>query len=736
MEPARHLLEYWAVLRQRRWAVYLAVAIAGTTAFVGSFLRTPEYRATATLQIQRQSPEILTFRDMASIDHSFAAYQDFYQTQYKLLASEAVARRAAERLSLASHPLWAGMEGGGLRAWIRALLPSTPPSRTLDPLEAATEGIRGALEVAPVRNSHLVGLSWVSSDPVLAADVANAVADAYIAFNIESSFEASDQASEFLVDQVATLRGEIAAIEARLQEYGEAKRIVSADDASNITMRSLAEIASRRTEARTALARAEAAWRSLLTTPDEAVGEVLGSDLIARLKQERAQIETRVGEMERLFKDDWPELQTERAKLAQANERLAIEAGAIARGARLAAEAEYRRARDEVAALDALLAAQERNAQTLRRDAVEFVNLQTEAKNKRATLEALITRQNEMSLSSRLKDLDVTSTNVRIVDRAKPPLAPFRPDRTLNTLLGLVLGLGLGVAIAFFLDYLDNTIGSPSEAEKATGLPLLASIPRHGEEPKPLGRARRRPVPAASVDLVSRDDPRAAATEAYRELRTALLLSGVGGPPRRISLSSALAEEGKSTTATNLATVLAQLGRKVLLVDADLRRPRLHRAFGVEGARGLSTYLSGMEDDPLVLVERTSVEGLALLASGPIPPNPAELLDSERFASFGARLLEAGFDHVLFDSPPVLSVADPVLVGKAVDAVLLVVRAHRTPKDAVRAAVEKLVQAKIRPVGTVLNGLDFDAHGYRAYHAYGAHDGHGAGTGARTAAAG
>lgn len=719
MDQPRHLLEYWSVLRQRRWVVYLSVALVGLTALIGSFLVTPEYRASASLQIQRKNPDILTFRDMSSFDHSFAAYQDFYQTQYKLLASEAVARRAAERLELASHPAIASSSRPSLRGFLRGLLPTTPPTRSLDPVEAASQRILGSLEVSPVRNSHLVSVSWVSTDPALAADVANAVADAYIGFNIESSFNASDQAAEFLVGQIGTLRREIAAIESKLQEYGEAKRIVSVDDASNITLRSLAEVASRRTEAQTALAKAEASWKALQATPDEAVPEVQRSDLIARLKQEYALYEAQAREMAEQFKDEWPELQTLRSKLEQAQQRLLLETEQIARSARMSAEAEYRRARAEVENLEALLSGQERAAQSLRKDAVEFVNLQTEVKKKRETLDALITRQNEMALSSRLKDLDATSTNVRIVDRAKPPLAPFRPNRGLSTMLGLVLGAGLGIAMAFFLDYLDNTLGSAGEVERATGFPVLATVPRHGEDAPGLTRIRRRPVPAIGVDMVARDDPRSPATEAYRELRTALLLSGAGRPPGRIMVSSAMPEEGKSATALNLAVVLAQLGRKVLLVDGDLRRPRLHRALGLDNSSGLSNYLSGMADDCAALIQQTSVPGLGLIASGPIPPNPAELLNSARFTGLGDALASGGWDHIVFDSPPVLSVSDPVLIGTTVDAVVLVVRAHRTPRESVRAASEKFAQAKVRPVGAVLNGLDMEAHGYRGYRYYG-----------------
>jgi capsular exopolysaccharide synthesis family protein len=254
-------------------------------------------------------------------------------------------------------------------------------------------------------------------------------------------------------------------------------------------------------------------------------------------------------------------------------------------------------------------------------------------------------------------------------------------------------------------------------------LPVLAAIPRHGAAPPSRVVAMRRGaaavLPSGPVDLVVHRDRRAPVSEAYRELRTAILLSNAGRPPRRIVVTSALPEEGKSATAINLAAVLAQLGRRVAIVDTDLRRPRLHHAFSLDNARGMSTYLSGLEDDPAGLVRPTGIEHLDLVTSGPIPPNPSELLNGDRFASFAQALLDAGWEHVIFDSPPVLSVADPVILGHAADWVVLVARAHRTPRESLRAAVERFSQAGVRPFGVVLNDVDEPAHGYRNYRYYG-----------------
>jgi capsular exopolysaccharide synthesis family protein len=718
----KHLLDYWAVLRRRRWVVFLAVATVTLVTLVGSFLVTPLYRAGATLQIERENPDILTFRELASVDYSWSAYGDFYQTQYRILASDAVARRVVERFDLTSHPQFAvGTSSPGLYARLRSLVPGSGATVESDPVQVAAQTLLGGLEIRPVRNSHLVEVAWVSPDPELSAKIANGVVDAYIQFNLENTYKTSDQATEFLVNQIGTLKKEIAANELLLQDYGEAKGIVSIDDSSNITLRALSDVAQKRTEARALLAQREAAYKAVASSPPDALPEVLHSELIARLKQEYAGYEALYSEKSRTFKDDWPEMQTLRSKLDQARQRMDLEVNSIARQVVLSAEAEYRRALAEVRNLDALVSQQETAAQRLKRDAVEFANLQSEVQKKRETLNALLGRQNQMALSTRLKDLDATSSNIRVVDPARRPAAPFRPNKRLNLLLGLIAGLGIGVGMAFFLDYLDNTIAAPGDVERVAKLPTLAVVPRHGATAARPGRRQIREVAAAaeSVDLVSHHDRRAAASEAYRELRTALLLSSAGRPPRRIMVTSALPEEGKSATAINLAVVLAQMGKRVLLVDADLRRPRLHRVFRVENGRGLSTYLSGLEDAPRSLVAATPVEGLDVLPSGPVPPNPSELLNSQLFSDLSARFLEGRYDHVVFDSPPVLSVADPVILASCVEATLLVVRAGRTPRESLRHAVAKLAQGGIRLVGVIVNDLD-PGHGrYDAYRYYG-----------------
>ena len=716
---ALNLLDYWVVLKRRRGVIYLCLASVVLATLIGSFLITPLYRSTVTAQIERQNPDVLKVRELASPDYSWAAYADFYQTEYKILSSDAVARKTVERMGLVSHPLFAvGSSNPSLYSRVRALFPGTIPRMPVDPVEFAASRVRAGLEISPVRNSHLVMVSWVSPDPNLAAEIANNVVDSYIGFSLEAGYTTSDQASEFLVDQVGSLKLEIAALEGKLQGYGESKRIVSADDEGNITIKALSDIAAKRTQARTVLAAKEAAYRAAQTTPAASLPEVQRSELISRLKQEYAAYEAEYSEKSRLFKDEWPGMQQLRSKMEQAKTRLEVEIEEIGSNVRRAAESEYRQANLEVRGLTALLDDQQGAAQTLKRDAVEFKNLQSEVQKRRETLNALMTRQNEMSLTTRLKDLNQASSNIRVVDQARPSAVPFRPNKKLNLALGLLVGLGLGVAAALFLDSIDNTIASPAEIDRLIKLPVLAVVPHHGGANRVAAR-RREPALAETLDLLAHRDRSASASEAYRELRTAILLSNPGHPPRQIMVTSALPEDGKSSTAMNLAVVLAQLGRRVLLVDADLRRPRLHRVFGADAARGLSGFLSGLEPDPLSLAQKTAIEGLDVLVSGPIPPDPSELLDSPTFASMGPAFLAAGYDHIVYDSPPVLAVADPVIISSVVEATIVVARAGRTPRESLQRAVAKFAQAGTRPIGVVLNDLESGRHGYGAYGYYG-----------------
>jgi capsular exopolysaccharide synthesis family protein len=716
-----HVRELWNVLVHRRWVVVLGLTAATLVALTWSFLATPAYRARTVLIIERQEPDILTFRDLARADFAVAAHGQYYQTQYRVIASPAVARLAVEQLGLVHHPSFdRGADGGP--GWLRRLLALVPQKGrrgSVSPEDAATSAILAGLEVAPVRNSQLVEIAWVGPDPEVASNVVNAVADAYIHFNLESRYTTTDQARNFLLTQTETLKTEIEQIERELQRYGQDKRIVSIDESNNVTLQALSDVSARWIEARAELARAEAAWDSARTRDAATVAEIDQSELITRLRQEHATYEAEYTEKRQRFGDAWPAVATLRSRLAQARARLDAEIERIAVQVRASAENDWQRARREVDNLEALRDDSERAAQRLKADAVEYVTLQSEVDKKRETLDALIRRQNEMALSTRLKDLDTTTSNVRVLERSTPPVVPFRPNLRANLLLGVFGGLLLGIGLAFALDQIDNSVASRSELERVTAMPVMAVVPRYRGASPARTRSTRAARRTGPFDFVAHDDRRSVVTEAYRDLRTAILLSSAGHPPRRIMVTSALPEEGKTATATNLAIVLAQLERRVLLVDTDLRLPRIHDAFGVPNAHGISTYLSGLERDPGRLVVSTRIANLDLLPAGPVPPNPLELLNSEIFANLAGMLERLGYDHVVFDSPPAVSVSDPVLIATVADVCLLIVRSGRASRPSVKLAAERLRAVEGPSFGTVLNDVDPKAPGSMPARYYG-----------------
>lgn len=343
-----HLLDYWRVVVRRRWVIYATVAIAGLTALIASFLATPLYQSTAVLQIERQSPDILSFRDLARTDYSFAAYENFYRTQYKIIASSTVAKDAVDRLGLSDDPGFTGAlsEPGVVaraKGWVRSLIPSKGITTPMTPEDVATAKILGGLQVIPVRDSNLVRIAYTADDPVLAADVANAVTNAYIRYSIQSQSSTSTEAGEFLFDQINQLRKEIAALEDDLRSYGEAKRIISIDDSNNITFRALQDISEARTRIQSKLAEAEARYEAVKNAPADGLPEVLESSLISRLRQEYAALETELAQKTARFKPGWPDLQNLESKLRQSKVRLELETEQLVEQVRSAAYTEYER---------------------------------------------------------------------------------------------------------------------------------------------------------------------------------------------------------------------------------------------------------------------------------------------------------------------------------------------------------------------------------------------------------
>ncbi len=704
-----HLLDYWQVIVKRRWAIYSALLLVTGLVTLGSFLVRPQYTATAQLQIEKYSPNVLPFQDVMA---SYADFRDdFYETQSRVIASRSVARSVARRLELLRHPLYAPFVDKARAAGY------TPEELEL----LVTDMVQAGMQVRLIRNSRLVSVSYVSPEAELSARVANAIAEAYMEFNAATAYNTTEQATQSMLRQIDTLRDEISSRERKLQEYARAQDIIPLDDSQDITTQQLTDLNVAYTRAQTDRIQKEARYAALRETPAESQPELMSNDLLQTLIAKHAELERQHAQMAERFKPDWPAMARLKTELEKTRTRLDDEKADLYARLLGAAREQYEGALGEERALAVALDLQKKHAQEAGLRSIEYNNLKSEVENRRKTLEALVKRQAETGATAGMMDQPLS--NIRIVDRAEVPRFPSSPRRLLNFLLSVVAGLGLGIGLAFFFDYMDNSVSTSEEVCRAAGMACIGVIPAHDEPARSLRVVRGKAAPAddsrPEIDLATLRDTRSVVSEAFRELRTALMVSSPGRPPRLLLVTSSQPREGKTSTALNLAITLSQLGRRILVVDADLRRPRLHKALGLSGSSGLSNLLSG-GGDLAAMVQATGASGVSILPSGPAPPNPAELLDSAEFAELTRHLAsESGYDHVIFDSPPILGVADAAIMAGRMDGVILVVQAGSTPRESVRRAAEKLRLVGSRVLGALLNRADRFGEGYyRSYHAY------------------
>lgn len=704
-----HLLDYWRVLVKRRWVLLTSLTVLVSTVTLGSFLQEPKYTASARLQIELHAPNVLPFQELVT---SVADYRkDFYETQYTLIQSRRVARDTVRSLRLDRYPEF-------------QLEVEADPARGLtakDVAESAqVEMLLGRLAVSPVRNSRLVDISFTSRDPVLAAQVANRITETFIAFNSEASYNTSERATASLGHQIANLQEEIDAKEEELQAYARKHGIIPLSEKQNTTLKNLNDLNSSSTKAQANRIEKEARYMALRESDPGNLEEVIENKLIQDLTAKMADLERQAANLSEKYKPEWPEMARLNRELEETRRRLEDERQALYGQVVGAARGAYEAARKEEDYFATALAKVKKEYQELNVKEIRYNNLRAEVANRRLTLEALVKRESETSSSIGMNDL--AAGNVRIVDPAEVPISPSSPRIFLNLLLSLFTGLGLGVGMAFFLEYLDKSVKDPDEFQEAAGVPCIGLIPVMHPAAGRLRQVqarRRNGNHLPPVELISHEDIQSKVSEAFREIRTSLLVSRAGGPPRLILITSSQPGEGKTVVALNLAITLAQIGRRVLLVDADLRKPRIHKLLRIDAGEGLTHYLSGagpFRPQPVA----TRVPGLEVIPSGPLPPNPADLLDSERFLQVLREFEAIGFDHILFDSPPLLAVADPSILAGRVNAVVLVVGAGTTSRDTVSHAMQRLEQVKAPVVGGILNRIDFSQQNYYGhnYHQY------------------
>jgi succinoglycan biosynthesis transport protein ExoP len=714
-----NLLEILQVLIKRKWVIIACVGAAVFFAGVVVFKVTPKYKAASTMMIEEEASRILSIEDEFGFRRSMADIR-FFNTQLKLLQSKSLVERVARKLDLLNHPLFAGNTKN-----------RNKDAEIVNPYHRLTKSLQESLNVSPVRETRLIEVSYTSSDPVFAALLVNTLSQEFVDFYIEKRYETTQQASKFLGEQISSLGESLSTKEAELQEYSQAKNLYFLSEKESAAVSKFSDINQAYTEAQIDRINAESNYRELKNLQIDSLPQFIDNTVLQDLRTEYVRLKNEYEEKSKFFKPDYPDMLKLRAKLDSMKSELESE---IDKGKGVA-QTEYRTALNKESSLKQLLEQQKADVAQMNSDAILYNNLKIEVENMRKLLDSLEERQKETLVSASLGELK--TTNISIIDKAEPPLNPVYPKKKLSLILAFIIGLFGGVGLCFVLEYVDNTVKSPEDSEKLAGLPSLGVVPflppdgikkirRHeyyhryhyAEEEGGDGKSGK-VSQIKEIELINHLFPSFSLSEDYRTVRTSILLSSAERPPKSIVFTSALPKDGKTVTVANMAVAFGQLNEKVLVIDADMRKPKQHQIFKVKSSPGLSSYLTG-KAALRECIRESKVDGISLLPCGPVPPNPAELLNSKPMKELMADIKDK-FDVILLDTPPVLAVVDPVIVSTLVEATVLVVYPRKTTDKAFLSAVEELRKGKTKIIGTIFNGMRLDKDEYyysRFYKSY------------------
>jgi polysaccharide biosynthesis transport protein len=708
-----HPTHYLRVFYKRRWIAIPGFLLVFLSGALDSVRTVPIYQATAQLMIEKSARRATSINTV--LQERDAWYDDgFLPTQHKILQSRALSARVVEARELRFRPeavpkppkysFSVGSLISAARSGIGRLMssnetreappPATPEAQAAILQSAKVSEFQGGLTISPIRASSLVEIKYRSPDAEYAAWAANEVANQYKVYTLESRLNASKEANSWLSDQLKEQRAKVDASEHQLQEYKETNNASAVDDKQNIVLQKLTALQQQVVDARFELVGKEAAYQQFQALqrdnkPIDSLPAIVGNEAIQTLKTSLATLRDEHAKITVQFGEKMPQVIASNARIKQAETELQTAMQNVV----TSVESDYRAAAARVQALESSLNQQKNEAMGLDRKMMAYSQLEMDAKSERQLYEKLLEQFNEGGVSGEFK-----GSNIQIVDPAETPQFPILPQVQRDLMMSAFGGFALAVVLAFGFEYFDSRIKSPDEIKAHLDVPFLGMIPAvaakdaNGEAP------------------LLQDTVPAAFAESMRAVRTAVLFSSAEEGTRSLVVTSTGPHEGKTLVSSSLAITLAQAGQRTLVIDADMRRPRMHEALGRPQEPGLSNVLVG--DTKLADAARpTSIQNLSFLAAGHIPPNPAELLGSKKYEELLVELRKR-YDWIIIDAPPVMPVTDAALVAHSAGGVLFVVGSEMTPRSNAASAIEQLRGANARFVGVVLNRVNIKRHSY------------------------
>ena len=682
-----------AVIRRRQWWIVGILALAAAAAVLTTSLQTPLYTAQSSVQINDQSDRVLGEGEDTGQTNSGFDTDRFLKTQVGVLKSRGLAVRVAQKLKLF----------GNERFYTAMSVEPPPPGLPQRQMRELTIGLlQGGLEVDLPYDSRIASLAFTSGDPAVSAEVANAFASEMIQSTLQRRYDSSAYARQFVSNQLVEAKSKLEGSERELNAYARQAGLISTRDAptgdekggggsgaGSVTTASLIQLNTAANEARAARIAAEGRWEAVNGVPLLSSREVLANSTVQNLLTQRAALQGKLEQERAEHLDDYPGIAELKAQIAEINRQLTATATSV----RASLRNDFTAAQAAETALDAQVGTLKGATLAEQDKSVRYNLLAREADTNRELFDGLLQRYKELNAAS-----GISTSNMAVIDEAEPPLSPSSPNLMRNVALGLILGLLLATAVVFLSFTIDDTIRVPEDVERKLGLSLLGVVPRSEIDPDE-----------------ALADPKSPMSEGYNALRASLLHATSAGLPPVLLVTSAQAAEGKTTTSEAIARTLARLGKRVLLVDGDLRRPSIHRRMGVSNERGLSTLLTtGDTLDSAVIV--SSEPGLTLLTSGPVPPSPTELTSSIRFRALIDDMADK-YDAVIIDSPPILGLADAPAMSALVDGVVLVIESERSRRGGLKAALRRLRAMRPNLLGAVLTKFD-TTHAANRYSEY------------------